>query len=151
MNIIQLDKTYIPQIIEFEKANSPTDGTYAPFSEEELIDYFGKNRGVAYGLFDEEDKLKGWAGYMLFKDSEYEIGPIIVGKDLRGKGWGKKLLEISLKEVEALKKDNMIFLTVSPENIKALNLYLSYGFKIYDFQKNVYGPNTDRLFMRLTS
>jgi ribosomal protein S18 acetylase RimI-like enzyme len=41
------------------------------------------------------------------------------------------------------------FLTVSPLNTGALILYLKFGFKIYDFRKDVYGPGSDRAYLQL--
>lgn len=72
-------------------------------------------------------KVVGLTG-LIVEDEEAEIEPLIVSEDFRGKGIGKKLLEIAVSEARRL---DVKFLTVRPvaRNIQAIKFFYSQNFK----------------------
>ncbi|MGM0508471.1 MAG: GNAT family N-acetyltransferase [Fusobacteriota bacterium] len=64
-----------------------------------------------------------------------------------GKGYGTFFLDEILKR---LKSENIkkVYLTVSPDNIRAIKLYEKFGFKKGKFLKDEYGPGKDRIYMK---
>ena len=70
------------------------------------------------------------------------------GKKMQNLGYGKKMLS---KLIEYLDKENIniVSLTVSPDNKKAIHIYEKYGFVKQELLKNEYGNNIDRISMQL--
>lgn len=66
----------------------------------------------------------------------------------RRRGAGKKFLEFIIGLLRA-EKFISVELTVDPRNLQALNLYKNSGFIIREFEKDQYGPGTDRYLMEL--
>ncbi|WOF17224.1 GNAT family N-acetyltransferase [Methanoplanus sp. FWC-SCC4] len=66
----------------------------------------------------------------------------------RRTGVGRKLLRGILSKFDSLGA-NEVYLTVSPENRPAMNLYESEGFRKTDFVPDYFGPGEDRNMMRL--
>ena len=76
-------------------------------------------------IYDSE--VVGLTG-LIVEDEEAEIEPLIVSRNFRGKGIGKKLLEIVVSEARRLE---VKFLTVRPvaRNIQAIKFFYSQNFK----------------------
>ncbi|MEN3015348.1 MAG: GNAT family N-acetyltransferase [bacterium] len=77
-----------------------------------------------------------------------DILKIIVDKDYRFKGIGKKILSFNLG-VLFFKGVREIYLEVSEMNIVAINLYKKFGFSVIGKRKNYYGK-VDALLMKKT-
>jgi GNAT superfamily N-acetyltransferase len=75
---------------------------------------------VGYGHLD-YDCGKMWLGMCVF-DSHI------------GKGYGKLILKDLLNN----RKDNILYLSVDKDNLKAINLYLQCGFKIYEQTEKIF-------------
>jgi RimJ/RimL family protein N-acetyltransferase len=78
---------------------------------------------VGYGHLDYEDG-KMWLGMCVFDDYV-------------GKGYGKSILKILIDN----RKNHIINLTVDKDNFKAINLYLSNGFRIYKQTEKIFYCN----------
>lgn len=76
-----------------------------------------------------------------------EINYIVVKEEERQKQIGGKLLEYALKDI---KKNNCqtVTLEVEEDNIKAINLYLKYGFEKKGFRKKYYKNKNAILMFR---
>lgn len=75
---------------------------------------------IGYGHLD-YDCGKMWLGMCVF-DSYI------------GKGYGKLILKDLLNN----RKNNILHLSVDKENFKAINLYLQYGFRIYEQTEKIF-------------
>lgn len=154
MELRQLKKENIPDILLLEKDHAPEKPYYSKYDEEALNFIFNNPKTCeAIGLFD-NNKLIGWGSYRTnwhrhSKENGVEISSIVINKNYRRRGLGKKILnEIIVK----MKKRGIIniYLTVSPLNNDALLLYIKNGFVIYNYKKDVYGPGSDRLYLNFS-
>jgi len=73
---------------------------------------------------------------------------IAVDKDYRRRGIGKKMLDHSIDEMR-LNNVYSIYLYVDKENLSAINLYKSRGFKIIEEVKDICGEEKDCYKMEL--
>lgn len=73
------------------------------------------------------------------------IHKVFVHKDYQGEGIGSQLFFLLLKILDA--KGASSFLTVDPQNEKALNLYQKWGFSQSVLIKGFYRPYEDRLVL----
>ncbi len=95
-------------------------------------------------IIKEEDNLIGFVIYSIIYDRA-EIIDIIIEPSFRSKGYGKKLLK---KAIEIIKDSNCLNITleVSKENIVAIGLYSSLGFRKKAIRKKYYN-NVDGYLM----
>ncbi|OFW52980.1 MAG: hypothetical protein A2163_00360 [Actinobacteria bacterium RBG_13_35_12] len=156
MDIKPLNRTHISQIVQLESENAPLKPHYSKYTQKDLDFIFSNPDSCgAAGLFDNK-KLIGWGAYRTNwrrhkKEKDvYEISSVVIDKDYRRQGLGTKILNYIIDILGKKTKSNRLFLTVSPFNIPALQFYLNLGFIIYDFQKDIYGPGEDRVYLELT-
>lgn len=71
----------------------------------------------------------------------------MVSRKERGKGIGKNILRYVIANIKEKHPDSNIYLTVYPQNLPALFLYIKNGFLINDFKKDYYGKGAHRLFL----
>ena len=98
-------------------------------------------------VLEKEGKVIG----VLFGEIIYEEANILliaVKKEFQGKGFGKLLLEHFIKTCKN-KNAKKIFLEVSTDNKKAVNLYKRYGFKDFSIRKKYYSDGSDAYLMVL--
>lgn len=156
MQIKQLSKTNTQDIIDLEKEHAPDRPYYAKYDENALHFIFDNSKTCqAYGVF-EKNKLIAWGAYRtnwkddnLTQKGTFEISSIVVNTKYRKQGIGKMLLNKIVEEIKKNQHFKNIYLTVSPVNLGALLLYLKNGFVVYDFKKDVYGPGSDRIYLKL--
>ena len=97
-------------------------------------------------MFD-DNQLVGYVGVMITFDTA-DIIKVGVKKEYQGKGYSNRLMYLLLQVL----KDNgvkYVMLEVEHSNYKAINLYLSCGFKEISERKNYYGVNSHAKIMRL--
>lgn len=81
----------------------------------------------------------------------WDLGCFMVGKSSSGQGFGKKFLQglIDLQRNNAHSHKPFFWLEVHVGNTKAVELYLSCGFKLVGRRSNYYGPGQEALLMSL--
>jgi [ribosomal protein S18]-alanine N-acetyltransferase len=72
---------------------------------------------------------------------------LMVAPNHQRQGIGKKLTSHLLAELKAMEIQK-VFLTVSPENEHAINLYTSTGFELLSNESNYFGEGSSRNIMR---
>ncbi len=102
-----------------------------------------------YFVLLENEKLLGYAGLSKIPSSDQaDVQTVAVSPELRGRGFGRKLMERLLTEAKTLRATE-IFLEVRADNSVAQNLYASLGFEHIDTRKCYYQPdNVDAWIMR---
>jgi ribosomal protein S18 acetylase RimI-like enzyme len=154
IKLVELTKNDIDKILDLEAQSALQLPVYYPYDREALDSYIFQNKDAkAYGAFD-GDKLVGWSAFSCREKSDgtdkgfYEMCGIVVDAKYRRQGIGKKLFNIRLQEL--LKKEAVIkiYATNYPKNIPILLLYLTNGFVVYDYKKDVYGPGGDRVYVK---
>ena len=99
-------------------------------------------------VLHEEGRILGFSigGIVHEKPWEAWILRMRIADDFQGRGLGRKLTSAI---IALLKKKGVtrIYLTVSPDNIRAVRLYISAGFFESSFQHDYFGPGEDRLVM----
>ena len=102
-----------------------------------------------YFVLEIEDKILGYAGLSKVAGSDQaDVQTIAVSANLRGQGFGRKLMERLLTEARSLRAGE-IFLEVRADNLVAQNLYESLGFEHIDTRKRYYQPDdVDAWIMR---
>ena len=135
------DKKYIKQIIEIEKEVFGLNSGMNEWILKPMIRY-----GKVFVLVI-EDEVIGIAEYMRnFDGNEIFLYGLSIKKEYRKLGYGKQLLEESIK-IFRKNKIKKIGLTVSLENKKAIKLYKKMGFKMEEMLKDEYGKGIDRLYL----
>ncbi len=74
--------------------------------------------------------------------SEIFLHKIMVHPDYRGKGIGSALMQQALQDAQ-----DVVLLTVNPENTPAIKLYESFGFNVRTRVEGYYRPHEHRLIM----
>lgn len=74
--------------------------------------------------------------------SDIFLHKIMVHPDYRGKGIGSALMQQALQDAQ-----DVVLLTVNPENTPAVKLYESFGFNVRTRVEGYYRPHEHRLIM----
>jgi len=139
LKIEKLSQKFVSQVakIESELISNVSEESIASTIENDVVSYF---------VLIDENKVCGFLECSIIAP-ESELYEIAISKDCQGKGYSKILMDFYLK----LAKEKMcetIFLEVNNINMKAINLYKSYGFVEFGRRKNYYGSN-DAILMKL--
>lgn len=116
---------------------------YPPFVLRQLFDVHNDCCLVA-------ERSSGLVGYALSAPTlNRETGWLLalaVSNEFRGRGYGRRLL---LESVKMLRDHGIhrLQLTVYPDNVAAVSLYLKEGFQKREIIKDYLGPGEDRLLM----
>lgn len=155
MEVIQLTKDRLKNILDLETSSAPDKPFYSKYDETALNFIFDNPTTCkAFGIF-KDNKLIGWGCYRTqwkdenIKEGVYEISSIVVHKDFRQQGFGKLILNKIIEDIQTNQNFKEIYLTVYPKNLAPLFLYLKSGFIIYNYKKDVYGSGSDRLYLHL--
>jgi N6-L-threonylcarbamoyladenine synthase len=117
------------------------------WSERNMTAELSTQHSHYFGLFDQE--LIGYAGLRLSpQDYAADIQTIAIGKEHRGKGLGRTLVN-RLIEVARANGSEKIFLEVKQSNSTAIELYKSLGFEQIDIRKNYYRPSGENALVML--
>ena len=93
---------------------------------------------IPLAIYDDET-LVGFLMYCIDSDDDnYWIYRFMIDRTFQRKGYGKKALELVLKEIKKDKSRNKIILDVKRESIAAVELYRSFGF---EFTGQVFGTS----------
>ncbi|NPA81447.1 MAG: GNAT family N-acetyltransferase [Epsilonproteobacteria bacterium] len=98
-----------------------------PLSVSQMKDILEKRKAHTTFLYGEE--IIGYANlYFLEGEDAPYIGHLILSEKYRGRGYGKRMVEIMIRQAFALYKNDKIKIAVINENTKALLLYMKLGF-----------------------
>lgn len=101
-------------------------------------------KSFAYAIKDDDEKIVGGiSGWRIF--AEIYIDELILDESLRGKGYGKQLMEIVEKEINDGNCDNINLVTNSFLN--ATSFYKKCGFEIEFVRKNGKDSRFDKYYM----
>lgn len=131
----------IPAVAELER-----ESFSCPWSEKLLAEGLGCQWDTYDVLEDQEGRIAGYSVIRILA-GEGEVQRIAVRKDCRGRGYGRKLMEVMAGEArEASAFD--ITLEVRASNIPARKLYESFGFREEAVRKSYYqNPVEDAVIM----
>lgn len=139
-NVKTVDDTMLPEILRIQAEG------FENKRQGEIIKYSEKFREVFYVIMD-QDKVIGYCTYLLkpaFSSrglkTKSVIYSIAIDSKFRNKGFGRKLLEESIKEMK-LNKISSVLLYVNVNNAPALELYEKTGFSIVNKVDNICGQN----------
>lgn len=147
-DILSVDKTMLPDILRIQAE------AFDSKSQENLIKYSEKLRKIFYVIRDQEE-IAGYCIYYLKPKLSLRglkkksmIYSIAIDKKFRGKGYGKRLLGESMKEMK-LNGIDSILLYVNVSNTSATKLYEKMGFQIIKETKDVCGQKEKCYIMEL--
>jgi ribosomal-protein-alanine N-acetyltransferase len=139
-NVETVDGTVLPEILRIQAEG------FENKRQEEIIKYSKKFRKIFY-VIKSQNKVIGYCIYHLkpaFSLRGFEkksvIYSIAIDRKFRNKGFGRRLLEESIKEMK-LNKVIAIFLYVNVNNTPAIKLYEKAGFRVVEEVKNLCGQN----------
>jgi len=139
-NIETVDDTMLPEIFKIQAEGFKNE------KHGDIIKCSKKFRNVFY-VIKSQDQVIGYCMYHLkpaFSSRGFEkksvVYSIAVDTKFRKKGFGKKLLEESIKEMK-LNGVLSVFLYVNVNNTHAINLYRKTGFFIVKEVENICGEN----------
>lgn len=138
--IVPMDRSHIPQIVELEKNCFST-----PWSESSLEQALFDPQASFIVAEAEDGFILGYAGLHVILDEGY-IDNIAVEADARRHGVASALLDVYCR----FGAEKLAFLTleVRPSNEPAVKLYEKYGFKEAGRRKDYYEhPKEDALIM----
>ena len=92
------------------------------------------------------NEIVGFASILQILD-QMHLNNIVVKKEFRNLGIGKKILEHLISICENIDEITSFTLEVNERNIIARKLYLDYGFKELGVRKNYYGLNQNAIIM----
>ncbi|HNQ31306.1 MAG TPA: GNAT family N-acetyltransferase [Candidatus Woesebacteria bacterium] len=144
-------------ILDLEARSAPDVPYYYRYvNDVSALDYIFQHPDIcqAFGVYENNVLVgwgsyrSGWAGQNIKGPGIFEISSIVVDIAYRRKGIGKMLLKRIIQELLSKSDCHTIYLTVFPGNTSALMLYLSEGFEIYDYKKDLYGPGVHRVYLQ---
>lgn len=105
-----------------------------------------RSSSTLYMVIENQDEIIGYAGMWLVLD-EGEITNVSIKKNCWGQKAGTHLMEKFLEEAKK-RGGTSFFLEVRESNLRARNLYRSFGFEEIDVRKNFYeAPVEDGIVM----
>ena len=113
----------------------------------------GENQKGEINFDKNRENEKNVLGYIVFygKIESTDIFEVAIKKEYQGRGFGKKLLIESMKDLIEDKKNieikNKFLLEVNEKNKKALKLYKKIGFEEISIRKNYYGKDENAVIM----
>jgi ribosomal-protein-alanine N-acetyltransferase len=141
VNLKQADISDIAILISLEKSVSGSK-LYSPMlTKEEWVEALGKNKTY---FIEVDGTVAGEVSYKMNDFNCAHIDGLVVKPDFQGKGIARKAMELVLKELKEVQK---IDLVTHPDNIKAIKLYESFGFKIESRTENYFGDGEPRVLM----
>ena len=131
---------HINKILEINKNSSFYNWTEQMFMSEL------NNKNSSFKILALEDNIIGYIIYSTVLD-EAEIINIVIDRKFQQQKYGKYLFQKTINEL--IKKDiKTIYLEVGQNNNSAINLYLKYGFIIYNQRINYYKNKETAVLMK---
>ncbi|MDR1940802.1 MAG: ribosomal protein S18-alanine N-acetyltransferase [Endomicrobium sp.] len=139
MEIVDFSAFYLEDIIEIEKKSFPRPWT------QDMFLHSAANEVIYFKTAVKNAKAIGYCIFWVV-GGETEILNIAVDPDLRGKSYGRQMLEC-VYEISKNNGSKSIFLEVRQSNAAALSLYGSFGFESIGVRKKYY-IDEDAIVMR---
>jgi ribosomal protein S18 acetylase RimI-like enzyme len=95
-------------------------------------------------LFKKDGKVIGHISYQVESDGGIRFGGLAIEPELQGKGFGRAALELIVEKIKDAPKVEFV---VHPDNLRAIELYKSFGAKIVGRKENCYGDGEPRIIM----
>ncbi|WP_440948846.1 GNAT family N-acetyltransferase [Methanosarcina sp. T3] len=147
-NIVLVDENMLPEIFRIQAESFDSK------NQEELLKYSTKLRKIFY-VIKNQDKIAGYCIYYLkpglsFKGLKKKsvIYSIAIDSKFRGMGYGRKLLEESIKEMK-LNGISSVLLYVNVANTSAIKLYEKMNFQIIKEIEEICGKQEKCYLMEL--
>ena len=147
-NIVYVDETMLPEILRIQAEGFDSQ------NQKNLIKYSKKLRKIFY-VIKSQDKIAGYCIYYLKPELSFKglkkksvVYSIAIEKKFREKGFGRKLLEESIKEMK-LNGIYSILLYVNVNNNPAIKLYEKMDFQIIKKIEGVCGQEETCYIMEL--
>lgn len=136
MTIHPLTSSDIAALVEFyESLTETVTRFFLPFGAAVALETLRSHldgaemgRNFSLGLFGEDRTMQGHA-FLLGMDTESPVFGIGLRESIIGNGWGRRMMERTLAEGDALQTAK-VTLTVVKENSRALALYKKLGFVV---------------------
>ena len=139
-NIETVNDTMLPEVLRIQAEG------FRDERRRDIINNSKKFRKIFY-VIKNKDKIIGYCMYYLKPELSFKglrkksvIFSIAVDKEFRHKGFGRKLLKESIKEMK-INNVSTIFLYVNVKNVPAVKLYEKTGFSILEDVENICGKN----------
>lgn len=137
-NIDIFDDTMLPEILRIQAEG------FKEQRQGDIIKHSKKFREIFY-VIRSQDKIIGYCAYYLKPNfsimgigRKSVIHSIAIDREFRNRGFGRRLLEESIKEMK-LNGVSAIFLYVSVNNIPAIRIYEETGFSVVKEVNNICG------------
>lgn len=137
-NIVLVNDTTLPEVLRIQAESFDSN------SQKKIIKYSKKLRKIFY-VVKNQDKIAGYCIYYLKPELSFNglnkksvVYSIAVDNKFRGMGYGKKLLEESIKEMK-LNGISSVLLYVNVVNMPAIKLYKKMNFQIIKEVEDVCG------------
>jgi ribosomal-protein-alanine N-acetyltransferase len=147
-DIVYVDDIMLPEVLNIQAEAFDSE------NQENLIRYAKKLRKIFY-VIKSQDKIAGYCTYYLDLELTFKglrkksvIYSIATDNQFRGKGYARKLLEESIKEMK-INGIYSILLYVNVKNTPAINLYEKMGFQIINKKKDICGQSEKCYLMEL--
>ncbi|MPM85852.1 Mycothiol acetyltransferase [bioreactor metagenome] len=139
-NIETVNDTMLPEILRIQAEG------FRDERRRDIIISSKKFRKIFY-VIKSQDKTIGYCMYYLKPELSFKglrkksvIFSIAIDKEFRNRGFGRKLLKESIKEMK-INNVSAIFLYVNVNNVPAVKLYEKTGFTILNEVENICGKN----------
>lgn len=135
MNLIPFTEQYYPLIVSWipdEEFNFLWGGPLYtwPITIEQVAAHQARNDVSSFLLTDNGNTI-GFIELIRENENSYRLSRIIIaGETARGKGYGKKLVELAIQHAKAAYGANNFNLVVFEQNERAINCYSSVGFQV---------------------
>jgi ribosomal protein S18 acetylase RimI-like enzyme len=122
-----------------EKSVDGSKMYHALLKDDEILDEIAKS--VTY-LILKDDEVVGSISYEIKSLAHADIDGFLVDPRFQGQGIGREAMRILLEELRAYES---VSLVTHPENTRALQIYLSFGFVINSWKDNYFGDGEPRI------
>lgn len=119
-----------------------------PWSKEDFEVELQSNPYAQYFVLEEDEEIIAYLGIWLIYERA-QITTIAVRKEFRGRAYSKKLMEF-LTKLCLENQVEEISLEVRVSNLKAINLYYSFGFKEQGIRKDYYQDNHEDAYLMVS-
>ncbi|WP_445382400.1 GNAT family N-acetyltransferase [Robiginitalea sp. IMCC43444] len=147
------DNPGMAQIIRgvFEEMNVPKTGTaYADASLDNMYDFFSVDKS-AYWVITDGEEIWGGGGIAPLEGSDSnicELQKMYFRPELRGSGWGRKVLEKALHAARSMGYEHC-YLETMPYMKSAQKLYSKFGFQYLQKPMGATGHTACQVWMQL--